>query len=70
MSDSVGEIIRVDVGGEFRVCPACGYERGFHISFRTTEAGLGVVLICPNCGARYDVGDALARAIGHQNVHD
>lgn len=50
------EIRRVDAGGEFRVCPACGYERGFHVSFLRDGADYRIVLICPNCGARRDVG--------------
>jgi predicted RNA-binding Zn-ribbon protein involved in translation (DUF1610 family) len=49
-------------------CPACGYQLGFHTSFIkadgtdvSTHAGLAgeiyhIILICPECGARYDVG--------------
>jgi len=50
------EIKRVEAGEEFRVCPACGYERGFHASFLRDGADYRIVLICPNCGARRDVG--------------
>ena len=55
------EVEKVEIEGEFRVCPACGYERGFHVSFKA-EPGKNdrcVILICPSCGARYDVGTRL-----------
>ncbi len=62
-----GPITTVKASGEFRVCPSCGYELGFHTSFLGTNADKDnpvkstrevyrVILICPECGARYDVG--------------
>lgn len=61
------EITSLTVEHELHTCPACGYTLGFHTSF--VSAGTGrdtpvpsppegyrVVLICPECGARYDVG--------------
>ncbi|HEX3000792.1 MAG TPA: hypothetical protein VHN82_00235 [Methanoregula sp.] len=62
-----GPITMVKAGSEFRVCPSCGYERGFHTSFLGTNADKDnpvkstrevyrIILICPECGARYDVG--------------
>jgi predicted RNA-binding Zn-ribbon protein involved in translation (DUF1610 family) len=52
-----------ETGREFRICPSCGYEMGFHLSF--LEAGDGkkhkIILICPNCGARFDIGWNLAK---------
>ncbi len=54
---SVSEDIRkIELAEEFRICPACGYERGFHCSFLPEEEGYKIPLICPDCGARYDVG--------------
>jgi hypothetical protein len=61
------EIISLSVENEFHTCPECGYERGFHTSFintaqgrdnavRSTREVFRVILICPECGARYDVG--------------
>ena len=61
------EIISTPVGNEFHTCPDCGHERGFHTSFvsaalgrdnpvRSTREVFRVILICPDCGARYDVG--------------
>jgi hypothetical protein len=61
------EIVMQPAGEEFRVCPACGYALGFHTSFVSASAGKNnpvrstrevyrVILICPECGARYVVG--------------
>ncbi len=63
----VSEIQNIKIEDEFRICPACGYELGFHTSFLKLHAGKDspvkstrevyqVILICPECGARYDVG--------------
>jgi hypothetical protein len=58
MAEVSETVEKVDVKGEFRVCPACGYERGFHVSFlrEGDSEDVAVVLICPGCGVRYDVG--------------
>lgn len=64
------EIQHIKPGEDLHRCPACGYEYGFHTSFVSTSAKTGgqvnpvkstkelyrVILICPECGARYDVG--------------
>ena len=42
--------------GEFRLCPACGYGRGFHIFFQGGEERARIGLICPSCGQSYDLG--------------
>ncbi|MFC1657707.1 hypothetical protein ACFL2P_03970 [Candidatus Moduliflexota bacterium] len=43
--------------GELRVCPSCGYERGFHVSFFQQKGGeVSIRMICPNCGQSYDIG--------------
>jgi hypothetical protein len=63
----LGEIKSLKVGDDLHTCPACGYEYGFHTSFLTIQANkdspvkstrevCSVILICPECGARYDVG--------------
>jgi uncharacterized protein YbaR (Trm112 family) len=56
-----GDIQEIAVRDELHTCAACGYERGFHVSFRREEGCelLTLVLICPNCGARYDIGKAV-----------
>jgi hypothetical protein len=61
------EIKNIKVESEFHLCPECGYGLGFHTSFLKLNAGKDspvkstrevyqVILICPECGARYDVG--------------
>ena len=64
------EIKSIKPGEALHTCPACGYEYGFHTSFVSVNAGKDgkespvkstgalyrVILICPECGARYDVG--------------
>ena len=57
--DKVSDSIRtVGVEQEFRVCPSCEYQQGFHVSFIPDAESklLRLVLICPSCGARYDIG--------------
>ena len=62
-----GEIQTIRLEKELRICPHCGYERGFHTSFvnihaekpepfRCTQEVYRVILICPECGSRYDIG--------------
>lgn len=42
---------------ELRVCPNCGYERGFHVFFRRVPDGsMRIGIICPSCGQSYDIG--------------
>ena len=41
---------------EVRRCVACNYERGFHVSLKTTEQGNKIGLICPRCGQSFDIG--------------
>lgn len=62
------EIRPVHPGTEVRTCPACGYALGFHLSFlamhpaegngplKTTREAYRLILICPECGARFDAG--------------
>ena len=62
-----GEITSLTVEDELHICPSCGYALGFHTSFlnsnavknnhiKSTREVYRVILICPECGARYDVG--------------
>lgn len=41
---------------EFRVCPSCGYGRGFHSSFKKEGDAFLIIFICPECGASFDLG--------------
>ena len=64
---ALGEITFLTVEDELHICPSCGYALGFHTSFlnanavkdkpvKSTREVFRVILICPECGARYDVG--------------
>jgi hypothetical protein len=55
----LSEIRNQDPGGDFHRCPNCGYARGFHCSFLRVAGGSAryrIVLICPECGSRFDIG--------------
>jgi hypothetical protein len=63
----LAEIKFLTVEDELHICPGCGYAQGFHTSFlnanavrdnpiKSTREVFRVILICPECGARYDVG--------------
>ena len=58
MDETIKEIVAVEVKNEFRICPTCSYERGFHITLIPEGNGrsLRMILLCPNCGARFDIG--------------
>jgi DNA-directed RNA polymerase subunit RPC12/RpoP len=52
---------------ELRNCPECGYRNGFHISFIHEEGRMGIGVICPSCGRKFDldrVRDALKDLLG------
>jgi len=52
------QVQKVDVEEEFRVCPECGYENGFHSMFRRAADGTSLkwLFICPNCSSWFDIG--------------
>ena len=52
------EIGRIEAKGEIYQCPSCGYEDGFHVSFRLNpgEPKGEVFLICPSCHSRFVLG--------------
>lgn len=62
------EIKPIRLGSELHICPTCGYALGFNTSFLNINAGATgipikstrevyrIILICPECGARYDAG--------------
>jgi len=52
------DVNRVILNKELHTCRACGYDRGFPTSLVRIHAGhppARVILICPECGAHYDV---------------
>jgi hypothetical protein len=41
---------------EFKICPSCGYEDGFHSMFKKGPSGIKWLFICPACHAVFDIG--------------
>lgn len=50
------EVKAISMGEEFRVCPACGYEDGFHSMFRKEGEVIQWLFICPSCHKIFDIG--------------
>jgi len=51
------------VDKELSLCPECGYEDGFHVSFAAQkDLRFEVILICPRCSKRYRTGWAASLA--------
>ena len=44
--------------GELYKCPSCGYQDGFHVSFKWRKGSSDgeIFLICPNCESRFHLG--------------
>ena len=51
-----GEVRKIEMNEEFRVCPDCGYRDGFHSMFRKEEKATKWLFICPACHKVYDIG--------------
>jgi hypothetical protein len=41
---------------EFKVCPSCGYEDGFHSMFKKAGDMTRWLFICPSCHEVFDIG--------------
>jgi hypothetical protein len=50
------DVQKIEMEGEFKVCPACGYEDGFHSAFRKEEGATKWLFICPACHVVFDIG--------------
>jgi uncharacterized C2H2 Zn-finger protein len=51
------KIITVELeDDEFKVCPVCGYEDGFHSMFRKDGDKMKWFFICPSCHNIFDIG--------------
>ncbi|WP_230743224.1 hypothetical protein [Methanooceanicella nereidis] len=37
------------------VCVNCGYKRGFHVTINTGTGKPMIILVCPDCGTKYDL---------------
>ena len=50
------ETITVQMKTEFRVCPACGYQDGFHSMFKKEGDTTRWLFVCPACHRTFDIG--------------
>ena len=62
------EVRRVEIDGEFKVCPVCGYKDGFHSMFRREGESTKWMFICPSCHSVFDPGFTLEGTPGAQKV--
>lgn len=47
---------KIKMEDEFKTCPACGYEDGFHSMFQKTDENTRWLFICPSCHKVFDIG--------------
>lgn len=50
------EINKIEFSSEFKVCPVCGYEDGFHSMFKKDGEEIKWYFICPDCHKIFDIG--------------
>lgn len=50
------KINKIQMQDEFKVCPFCGYEDGFHSMFKKAGDITRWLFICPSCHAVFDIG--------------
>ncbi len=46
---------------EFRICPVCGYQDGFHSMLKQKKDHIQWLFICPSCHEVFDIGRRLDR---------
>ena len=59
------KIIGVEMGRQFRDCPACAYTDGFHNMFEKTDKPglLKWYFICPQCSSTFDIGLTVTKSV-------
>ncbi|UCG68974.1 MAG: hypothetical protein JSV09_14485 [Thermoplasmata archaeon] len=50
------EINKIEFSDEFKVCPVCGYEDGYHSMFIREGDEIRWYFICPECHKIFDIG--------------
>ncbi|MEE4353611.1 MAG: hypothetical protein V2J25_12145 [Desulfatiglans sp.] len=50
------ETTHVELTDEFKICPSCGYEDGFHSMFKRDGDITHWLFICPSCHTVFDIG--------------
>ena len=49
-------ITKIEIEGEFKICPSCNYQDGFHSMFKKYTDGMKWLFICPACHTVFDIG--------------
>ena len=49
------KVVRVPMEDEFRICPSCGYQDGFHSMFKKKDDITQWLFICPACHVVFDI---------------
>lgn len=49
-------IHQVALQDEFKICPICNYQDGFHSMFKQDEGVMQWLFICPSCHEVFDIG--------------
>jgi uncharacterized Zn finger protein len=60
-------IHKVSFTGQFRQCPECGYNDGFHTMLKENSGSISWLFICPSCHEVFDIGCRLPDLI-QQNI--
>ena len=47
---------KITIKDEFKICPLCGYEDGFHSMIKKDSDKNLILFICPACHAVFDTG--------------
>ncbi len=55
------KVISIEMDNEFKVCPSCGYEDGFHSMLKKEKDVTKWLFICPTCHNVFDIGETLKR---------
>ena len=50
------KVNKVAMENEFKICPSCGYEDGFHTMLKQVGQTVKWMFICPACHAVFDIG--------------
>jgi uncharacterized Zn finger protein len=50
------EVKDIKIDDEFKICPSCGYEDGFHSMFKKEGDRTKWLFICPSCHIVFDIG--------------
>jgi len=50
------DVQKIEMEDEFKICPACGYEDGFHSMFKREDEATKWLFICPACHVVFDIG--------------